>query len=947
MDSPAHNLAHSGRDRSFVSQSSRAPSRASNSTTSTRITSHSTGNSSYTTSSPKMSSSTLSSHRLNLSNGGRKPVPSHLSSQLMREVGYDARQSPVSSYLQEKLQRERKVESDNKSVSSGRTSNDPNVQSSPIRREGFDPRRPMSSGGHDSSSKKKGMGVKEMEQIDPATKITNTTYQTVSTLHKQNFDLKLELYHRRERQTALEEELVTMKEEKNQFMELNDRLVEELEKRDKAVEEAVAMIVLLEAQVETLLKEREMVRHIESQTAFGGMNDPLDIARGTTPKPLSGHVPRASVDLALQRMPSFLSEQSETTENLRNVYLCAKGGSLLSLLRPTETPLDLEHERLASPSLSVLSESSFVSVYGKNSHQDGDNTVTPFDETPSLDIQSPDGASLNRSQNALVRERYSRDRVGTPSRSMRTNPLTQAAQYQPLADLLDQASPLQRLEKMDRTFSLKTVSSRQSGQEREPEYQKAAPAPPPVSRTESQRRTKEEKREALRRVMTDGPAGRLRDQNMPPTPDTISTTTLRHYQNSADALSSQPGLAHQQSYFTLSETNSLPSLDARPDQRAQTVIPASVSVAQPPSMTAFNSRKDVPTSSYFDSRPPIIQRPRSADETTASHRKNNGWDSESDDESDINSMASSLDIWMKDSWKPSKSSANGRRYSPDLFGFPSKGATSLTSPWSPDAMLNSVYAKPSKAGGVSINGGLDDLIPVEAALFGSGVPPPPPHRRSSLHAQTGSTSASAMLEAMNRSEASGRRWGRKSGPGKRGHARRNSDDATSMVSQPDPQQDVQAADGKGARNNHYPPITGQQSRNRGLNRFFRRSIGSASCTESAPPSAPEPTFPAGTSAPKSAGIGIPSWIHRSSIVDDERSGATPPPIMRNRALSKGEADDEDRYEGGAPVGGPPVDDGAASGGATPTSKGPTNGDAATRRKWLPAFGRSVSQRARN
>lgn len=755
---------------------------------------------------------------------------------------------------------------------------------------------------------------------------------------------------------------------------MNDRLVEELEKRDRAVEEAVAMIVLLEAQVETLLKEREMVRHIESQTIYGRMGDGLDLnARSTTPKPLSGHMAQSSEDFTtLQRMPSFLSEHSETTENLRNVYLGARG-SVLSLPRPGETPSDLDNDRLnrlASPSLSVLSESSFLSIYGKNNGQDGDMVAAAhFDAKPSPDARAVEGASLNRPKTGPpIRDRQSRNRVSTPSRQLRSNSITQATgagHFQSLTDIVDQASPLQRLEQMDRTHSLKTTGSRQSGHEREHEHQRSAPAPPPVSRTISQRRTKEEKREALRRVMTDGPAGRLlRDQNLPPTPDTISTTTLRRYKNSADSLSRQPSLTHQQSYLTLSETTSAPSVEARPD-RPTTVVPVNVAVSQPPSMTAFNSRKGAPGSSYFDNRPPIIQRPRSADETTTSHRKDNGWDSDSDNESDANSMASSFDIWVKDSWKPSKSYANGPgRASPDLFGFPTRTTTGMTNPWSPEDMFSSTYSKPSTSGGVHLNdGGLDDLIPVQTALFGASGPPPPPNRRSSLHAQTGSTSAQAIVEAMSRTEASGGCWGRKTGSRKRGHARRNSDGftATSTVSQPisqqqqQQQQDGQTADGKqdARKDSHYPPITGQQNRNRGFNRFFRRSIGSSGGTESAPASATEATFAAAasTSVPKTAGIGIPSWIHRSSAADDERLGATPPPIMRNRALSKGgiAVDDEDRHDGGVSLGGGAMvaaEDGTTSGAGTPTSKSAANGDAATRRKWLPAFGRSTSQRTR-
>ena len=90
--------------------------------------------------------------------------------------------------------------------------------------------------------------------------VLTMSLETVSTLHKQNFDLKLELFHRRERQSVLEERIETLQSGKTQMENMNDKLVVELEKRDKAVEEAVAMIIVLETQVERLFKEREMVR---------------------------------------------------------------------------------------------------------------------------------------------------------------------------------------------------------------------------------------------------------------------------------------------------------------------------------------------------------------------------------------------------------------------------------------------------------------------------------------------------------------------------------------------------------------------------------------------------------------------------------------------------------------------------------------------------------------
>lgn len=193
----------------------------------------------------------------------------------------------TSSYLQEKLNREkeRKVESER---SSSRLSNDKMMSSSDLRtsqishaqtptqspaRPLFDISRPKSSAGHlDSSSnsstksKKAGVGLKEMET-------------TLTNLHKENFDLKLEVFHRREKQTALEERCQSLESEKvelesdkrnlegekHDLEEINDKLMSELEMRDKAVEEAVAMIVSLEARMEELLHEREVMMEQQAE----------------------------------------------------------------------------------------------------------------------------------------------------------------------------------------------------------------------------------------------------------------------------------------------------------------------------------------------------------------------------------------------------------------------------------------------------------------------------------------------------------------------------------------------------------------------------------------------------------------------------------------------------------------------------------------------------------
>lgn len=540
----------------------RASSRASTSTTSTRQTSltHSSANTSLSAASPKLPHPSAHPHRPYTTTGTKPPLAP------------PDTPSPASTFLHERLQRERRVDLDARSAA-------PDPRGSPA--------RPPSSGSADS--RRRGMGAKEMEQ-------------TVSTLHKQNFDLKLELYHRRERQNGLEDRLEALRREKGAVEEMNDTLVAELEKRDKAVEEAVAMIVLLESHVETLLREREMVRHVEE--AQGGAFRRLqydDLGRSETPRPRapSGGSTDASTR-AIHRVPSFLSARSDTTENLRSVYL-GTHGSLHSLRRPEE---DSGRASAASPSLSVLSESSFVSVYGKDGGRGGDP-----DGRPSID------------------ESLSEMRMAPPSRlaqldprQPRSNSLTASAPRAPVrapAASTEYTSPLQKLE---RTYSLRTSSSRLSGPET-PDATRAEPSP-------SHQRTKEQKREALRRVLTDAPRG---DAGLPPTPDTISTTTLRRCKASDDTLGGREGAR----------------LDLAP-----LLQPAQADKGQPPTTADFARQG----AAFFGNVP--VSRPRSAGETTASR---NGWDSDSDSDA-------ASDIWMQEGGRP------GGGESPDLFGFPPSSA---------------------------------------------------------------------------------------------------------------------------------------------------------------------------------------------------------------------------------------------------------------------------------
>ena len=538
-----------------------------------------------------------------------------------------------------------------------------------------------------------------------------------------------------------------IEDEKLQTEEMNDTLVKELEKRDKAVEEAVAMIVVLEAQVEKLVREREIVRAVDAEGYFDSPRQDL----------LNGH------DKTVNRMPSFLSEQSQHTENLRNVYLTVRD-SVASLPRLGEGDGDQSNANgLTSPSLSVLSESSFLSVYGQSKNRERDSPQT--DEQSLLDGSAPDRPLRN-------------DTIVTPSRLPRTNSLGspggRSSSYscsgdsglQTINDIIDQGSPLQQIERLERTMSVRdrpadTMRDRPAETRDRTAETRDRPTRSP-EKTRAKPKTRDEKREGLRKVLTDTSSRVHHDRGLPPTPDTISTSTLRHYKNSNDTLS-----------HGATETS-------------HRSAPWEQSASHAPPRTADRQRN---MSNYFDRRLAIPQRPRSADETTVSNRRASGWDSADDDDSDAHSLESSLDIWLREGWKSKERNDDGR-ISPDLFSFP---ASSAQGGWE----------TPGFFGG---NSGAqfdmsDDLFHVQQALFAT-TGPPPPNRRSSLHARTGSKSNTPRPHPDNRVRKSPVRV-----------QARDTEDAPPTQHSPE-------------QKRHHPPVSGR----RALNSLFRRSIGSATPT---------------------------------------------------------------------------------------------------------------------
>jgi hypothetical protein len=788
------------------------------------------------------------------------------------------------------------------------------------------------------------------------------TVQTMTTLHKQNFDLKLELFHRREKQTALEDRVESLEAEKLEREVLNDKLLTKLEMQDKALEEAVGMIVKLEARMDDLLRERGMVRQVDAE-GFGRSSLDQDSTMRVSME--------QDDDRVLARMPSFLSDRSEHTANLRNVFLAR--ASLLSLPRMTEDAADVD-SRLANnfpnPSLSVLSESSFLSIYGQKHDARAESTSPPRDPTTADSLSDKKSGSSQRSTS-----RGSPLKNSTATRPRRSDSLTRnnaSGTFSSISELMDmQCSPLQRLEKMEKSLAAMNEASRPGSQETQADAEQLARH----LKSQIQPRTKQEKREALRKVRTDTPFSRdlLNQHNLPPTPDTISTSTLRRLKNSNDTLPREKDANNEKSYLALSDAATSRSSSVE----KSTLDAGGNHFSQPPSTTAFNSRRDqVKGTSYFDNRIPIPPRPRSADETTVSHhgRNANGWDSDTSEELNGDDSASLHDYWLRESLRPPKglvpavrkaSTSYGRpgRTSPDLFSFP-------TSPsgWATDAMFGSLGGNGYLGGGApplsQTLDALGDSLPApQVGMFGSGlaspgpngamIPPPPPNRRSSLHAHTGASSTSQGTGApVASSPASKLRKSPTRRPALDTRSRSNSMEGRppsagqAVVIQQQEQEQV------AVQKRHYPPASSATNapRARGL-KIFRRSGSHEPAPRSAPPT--ETVFGPASVSKNIPLVGIPSWGKRVDL-DDDRESATPPPILRNPRLpqSRGKMEGEATMTQEGTVSTPGSRAGTANG--TPRSQPkelpltpvedppPSSGG---RRKWL-GLGRVSSLRNR-
>ncbi|KAF2171887.1 hypothetical protein M409DRAFT_18118 [Zasmidium cellare ATCC 36951] len=389
-----------------------------------------------------------------------------------------------------------------------------------------------------SASRRRTLGLRDMDdQMDQ--------------LSKQNFDLKMELDHRRQQTLRMQQQIESMVEqveraqmvehEHKELLRINSQLVEELEKRDRAVEEAMDIICDLEDRVAEYDERTSQTRPstANADSGYAG-TETQEHEPPSSPPELNAHPKTPHIRPAVQasaashklqgllngqtpakprREPSILSQQKPSTNALRSVYMESAQKlhpvkSFQSLLSKQEARTDDGDDILNSPRLSVLSESSFPSIY---SPKQASPDRYPWEDT--ADDAAPDSAVDSRDR----RRHHSIKRVSqwisehgtteaTPSKS---NNLST-----PLADGVDdRAQPSRTAVQDDHSQSLNDAL-----------VSAAAKSPnllqdPGTSKQSATRARKQRPVQQHRPTSFAGPI--FGEPMLPPTPDSASTRMLR------------------------------------------------------------------------------------------------------------------------------------------------------------------------------------------------------------------------------------------------------------------------------------------------------------------------------------------------------------------------------------------------------------------------------------
>jgi hypothetical protein len=255
-------------------------------------------------------------------------------------------------------------------------------------------------------------------------------WQYVSKINKQNFDLKLELFHRRQRAEGLEAQLrkmTALEEENDELQKINEDLLRELEKRDLAIKEAVNIVCVLEEKIENLEARRTTENSAISSPKAGHSPRSSCVEPLSAPEPRSretgkhlSHPPlpsaASSPSKSLGRQPPFLRELNGSSSALRSLYQAGANVSQdtfspvplprpMSVLSRTDDGEGASGDiySLKAPSLSVLSESSFLSIYGKARAPESSPAGRNSSAADKQELDEDDPIALQRLQRAQSR----------------------------------------------------------------------------------------------------------------------------------------------------------------------------------------------------------------------------------------------------------------------------------------------------------------------------------------------------------------------------------------------------------------------------------------------------------------------------------------------------------------------------------------------------------------
>lgn len=406
------------------------------------------------------------------------------------------------------------------------------------------PLAPISRYTSDTASSNNGSGTLSAGGRKRRTPGARELDEQMDRLTKQNFDLKLELDHRRESQARMQAEIESMRatveraekleEEHEELMRINSLLVEELEKRDRAIQEATEIICDLEEKVEDYEESRATETRPSTAHADSGyagtdiqehMSSPPRTRTNSLPsRQTPGAVTSASNKLSSaahthtptrsRREPGFLTSQKPSTTALRSVYLDAgkdlhpvkSFNSILSRNTGTIDEMVLAEEVLNSPRLSALSESSFPSIYGK---KNGTPEHYDWEELPESTL--PHGSAHSRQDSITRVSQWIEDpdmMAETPSRSNHISSPLPISATMPTARVLRRSA-----ENSIQSLSSAAASARSNTLE-ESAPMKAFPS--------LGKRAKH-----APRTPTAASFPAFEDSLLPPTPESVSTQMLR------------------------------------------------------------------------------------------------------------------------------------------------------------------------------------------------------------------------------------------------------------------------------------------------------------------------------------------------------------------------------------------------------------------------------------